>query len=249
VTGTDAALLCAHVATPLAGASVCVPLAAHGESLGLLHLCCPHGCEDEAGVEGEKPQLAEALAAQIGMALANLRMRESLQEQSIRDALTGLYNRRYLEGTLPRELARARRAGRPLAVFMLDVDHFKNFNDSHGHEAGDAVLKALGKTFRDNCRQSDFACRFGGEEFTLVLPEADESAAREWAARLLQRVRAMEVKAGGQTLPKVTVSIGLALLPTHGEDAETLLQAADLALYDAKHAGRDRLVVSGEVHD
>lgn len=197
----------------------------------------------------EIQQFAEAVAGQIGIALANLRLRANLHEQTIRDPLTGLYNRRYLEGALPREIARARRGSRPLAVFMLDIDQFKNFNDSHGHEAGDAVLQALGRTFRDNCRQSDFVCRFGGEEFTLVLPDADEAAAREWAERLMQRVRAMEVNCGTQTLANLTVSMGLALLPTHGEDAETLLQAADLALYDAKHAGRDRLMVANLAAD
>jgi len=197
-------------------------------------MTCPEACEVGSASILEKQELAEALAAQVGMALANLRLRETLHQQSIRDALTGLYNRRYLEGALP------------LAVFMLDVDHFKNFNDTWGHDAGDAVLRALGHALRDNCRQADIACRFGGEEFTLVLPDADLPAAREWAERLMQRVRTMEVKAGGQSLPKITVSMGLALLPADGDDAETLLQAADLALYDAKHAGRDRLVVSGE---
>ena len=194
------------------------------------------------------PQLAEAVANQIGIALANLRLHASLHEQAIHDPLTGLYNRRYLEGALLREIARAQRGGRALSVLMLDIDHFKDFNDSYGHEAGDAVLKALGQVFKDSCRQADIACRFGGEEFTLVLPDADESAARDWATRLLARVRTMPVRANGQALPTVTISAGLALLPTHGEDAETLLQAADLALYDAKHAGRDRLVVSGELH-
>lgn len=249
VTAADTSLLCPHVNGPLAGVSVCVPLSAHGEALGLLHMTCPDICEPNSASMLEKQELAEALAAQVGMALANLRLRETLHQQSIRDALTGLYNRRYLESTLPREIGRAQRGGRPLAVFMLDVDHFKNFNDTHGHDAGDAALKALGKALRDNCRQGDIACRFGGEEFTLILPDADLPAAREWAERLMQRVRTMEVKANGQTLPKIAISMGLALLPQHGEDAETLLQAADLALYDAKHAGRDRLVVSGEQHD
>lgn len=241
---TESELLCPHAAAPLAGTSVCVPLSAHGEALGLLHMMCPGACRHGEATVAQQQALAEAVAAQCAMALANLRLRESLHEQSIRDALTGLYNRRYLEGTLPRELSRAQRGERPLAVFMLDVDHFKAFNDNHGHDAGDAVLKALGHTLRDACRTADIACRFGGEEFTLVLPDADERAAREWAERLLNRVRTLQVKANGQTLPQITVSMGLALLPEHGNDAETLLQAADLALYDAKHAGRDRLVVS-----
>lgn len=188
-------------------------------------------------------------AAQIGMALANLRLRDSLREQSIRDVLTGLFNRRYLEESLGRELARAARDGRDgrgLAVFMLDVDHFKKFNDSYGHEAGDAVLRALGQNLRDNGRAGDLPCRFGGEEFTVVLPGATLEAAREWGERLMQRVRRMEVRVGGQVLPGITVSLGLAMFPEHGNDRETLLQAADLALYDAKHSGRDRMAVSGE---
>jgi len=246
MTADGDALRCAHVAVPLVGAAICVPLAAHGEALGLLHLVCADEYEAGEATMQEKQQLAEALAAQIGMALANLRLRDSLREQSIRDPLTGLYNRRYLEGALPRELSRAGRGGRPLAVFMLDVDHFKLFNDNHGHEAGDAVLRALGKALRDSCRQGDIACRFGGEEFTLILPDADEHAAREWAERLMLRVRALEVKADGKPLPKITISLGLALYPQHGNDGETLLQAADLALYDAKHTGRDRMAVSGE---
>lgn len=247
VTAGDTSLLCPHVdGLPAGSAGVCMPLSAHGEALGLLHMTCPDACRLGSATMLEKQELAEALAAQVGMALANLRLRETLHQQSIHDALTGLYNRRYLEGALVREISRAQRGNRSLAVFMLDIDHFKHFNDSYGHDAGDAVLRALGKVFRDNCRQADIACRFGGEEFTLVLPDAGEPAAREWAERLMQRVRSMEVKTGGQTLPKITVSMGLALLPAHGNDAETLLQAADLALYDAKHAGRDRLVVSGE---
>ena len=244
MTADGDALRCAHVAAPLMGAAICVPLAAHGEALGLLHLVCPDACEVGEATVQEKQQLAEALAAQIGMALANLRLRDSLREQSIRDPLTGLYNRRYLEGALPRELSRAGRGGRPLAVFMLDVDHFKLFNDNHGHEAGDAVLRALGKALRESCRQGDIACRFGGEEFTLILPDAGEQAAREWAERLMLHVRALEVKADGKPLPKITISLGLALYPQHGNDGETLLQAADLALYDAKHTGRDRMAVA-----
>ena len=238
-------LRCPHTAGTPEGASICVPLAAHGETLGLLHLACSGACLPGGADVHEREHLAEALAAQIGMALANLRLRESLHQQSIRDPLTGLYNRRYLEGALPRELSRAGRGGRPLAVFMLDVDHFKLFNDNHGHDAGDAVLRALGKALRESCRQGDIACRFGGEEFTLILPDADEHAAREWAERLLLRVRMLEAKADGKPLPKITISLGLALYPQHGDDGETLMQAADLALYDAKHTGRDRLAVAG----
>ncbi len=241
---TRPGLWCAHMAPTLAGTSVCVPLLAHTEALGLLHMVWGDAAPPEPATPQQRQVLAEAVAAQCSMALANLRLRESLHQQSVRDALTGLHNRRYLESTLPREVARAQRGARPLAVFMLDVDHFKIFNDNYGHDAGDLVLQALGQTLQSACRRADIACRFGGEEFTVVLPDADEYAAREWAERLLQQIRGMQVQAKGQPLPPITVSMGLALLPQHGNDGQTLLQAADLALYDAKHAGRDRLVVS-----
>lgn len=242
----DESMACAHISRPLAGLAICVPLAAHGETLGLLHLACPCECvERDAEASGEET-LAEALAAQVGMALANLRLRDSLRELAIRDALTGLHNRRYLEESLERELARAVRENRPLAVFMLDVDFFKRFNDDYGHEAGDEVLRALGQALQENARAGDLVCRFGGEEFTAVLPGAPVEAAREWGERLRARLRRVEVKSGGRALPPVTVSLGLAVHPQHGADRETLLQAADLALYEAKHAGRDRIAVSGE---
>lgn len=248
---TEDAMLCPHLPKCCHGASLCVPLAAHGEIFGLLHL----GYRDFhlAGLApNETPEqhlhveLAESTAAQITLALSNLRLHDALRQQSIRDALTGLYNRRFLEDAIPRELARAMRNGQPLAVFMLDVDHFKKFNDQYGHEAGDAVLRALGRAMKDNCRKGDLACRFGGEEFTVILAATDIQQAREWGERLMRKVRAMEVKSGATALPHIAISMGLALYPEHGEDMETLMQAADLALYDAKHAGRDRLMVSGE---
>ncbi len=248
---TEGAMLCQHLPKCCQGASLCVPLAAHGEIFGLLHLGFPDFrlaslAPGETAEQHLQVVLAESAAAQIALALSNLRLRDALRQQSIRDVLTGLYNRRFLEDAIPRELARAARAGGPLAAFMLDVDFFKKFNDRYGHEAGDAVLRGLGRAIRDNCRKGDLACRFGGEEFTVILAATGIDQAREWGERLMQKVRAMEVKSGGTVLPRIAISMGLALYPEHGEDMETLMQAADLALYDAKHAGRDRLMVSGE---
>jgi diguanylate cyclase (GGDEF)-like protein len=130
---------------------------------------------------------------------------------------------------------------------MLDLDHFKKFNDRFGHEGGDAALRAIGALLRASCRASDLACRFGGEEFTVALPETDRAGAEAWAVRLLADVRALQVRHGERRLEGITVSIGLAMYPEHGSDSETLLQAADVALYEAKRAGRDRLVVFGNV--
>ena len=235
-------LECTHNAgyrTP--GGTLCLPLIAQGESLGMLQL--GYAEAGDAEQRGERLAAAKRVAAQLSLALANVRLRDSLREQSIRDALTGLHNRRYLEESLNRELARSERDRQPLALFMLDVDHFKRYNDRHGHDGGDAVLRELGRELRETARASDIVCRYGGEEFTVVLPNVGASEASAWSERLMQRVRSMEVRVGNRTLPSLTVSLGLAIYPHHGEDAATLLRAADAALYEAKNAGRDRLKV------
>jgi len=238
------ALVCRHLGEhPDGHAYLCLPMMAQGSTIGLLHLAFATGGTLAAQAWREPARL---VAEQLALALANLKLRDALREQSIRDVLTGLHNRRFLEETLARELARAEREKHSLAAFMLDVDHFKRFNDQHGHEAGDAVLRALGHALRESVRAGDIACRFGGEEFTVVLARTDAAQAREWAERLMRRVRAMAVKSGSQALPGVTISMGLAMFPGGNANAETLLQAADLALYEAKHAGRDRLAESTE---
>jgi diguanylate cyclase (GGDEF)-like protein len=239
----SAGLPCEHVKSDAQepGAYLCVPLVAQGTTLGLLHLRTPEQLLDST----PHRDLAQSVAGQLALALGNLKLRETLREQSIRDGLTGLFNRRYLEESLQREVARAQRSGQLLAVFMLDVDHFKKFNDTHGHEAGDAVLRDCGRLLISTCRASDFACRFGGEEFTVVLTDSGRVAAEAWGQRLMERVRAMKVRSSQTSLDRITVSIGLALFPEHGADAETLLQAADIALYEAKRNGRDRLVICG----
>lgn len=243
---TDGALVCYHTDAG-ARATLCVPMMAEGVTLGLLHLACAQSVPDAATAR-EWREHAQLVSEQLGLALANLTLRQQLREQSVHDIQTGLYNRRFLEESLPRELARAEREKYSVAVFMLDVDHFKKFNDSYGHEAGDAVLRALGRVITESVRASDFAYRFGGEEFTVALPRATLGQAREWADRFMQRVRGMEVKADRQSLPGVTVSLGLAFASEHGTDLETVIQAADIALYEAKRSGRDRLVMYATTH-
>ncbi|RBC35418.1 GGDEF domain-containing protein, partial [Xanthomonas oryzae pv. oryzae] len=180
---------------------------------------------------------------------SNLRLRESLRRQSIRDALTGLYNRRYLEESLSHELARCARRGLPLSVLMLDVDHFKQFNDSQGHAGGDLLLAAVGELLLTRLRTEDVACRYGGEEFTVLLPEADGEEALRVAEQIRGYIAALAVSDEARALPKVTASIGVASFPADGEQGASLIQKADAALYRAKHRGRNRVERHGAVMD
>jgi diguanylate cyclase (GGDEF)-like protein len=216
---------------------------AQGETLGLLFLR-PQAGLVQAALSESKQQLATAVAEQIALALSNLRLRETLRQQSVRDPLTGLYNRRFLEEALDRELARIERKNLPLALIMMDVDHFKSFNDTFGHEAGDAVLRDLGGILQRHVRGGDIACRYGGEEFTIVLPEADLEIGRQRAETLRDAARELRLVHDGKSLGAVTLSLGVACFPENGRRREHLLQAADAALYEAKNGGRNRVVLS-----
>ena len=242
------ALLCKHIPVTgaLAGGYLCVPLAAHGVSLGILHIrflsCITQGREAEE-VEA-KQRLTIAIAENLALSLANLKLRETLQNQAIRDPLTGLYNRRYLEDTMDRELHRSRRLKAPLGVVMMDLDHFKDFNDNLGHGAGDALLSALPHVITAGIRTEDIACRYGGEEFLLVMPGSSLEATRERAENVRQAVKALQVKYQGLFLKSPTISLGVAIFPDHGGTAEEVIAAADAALYRAKEAGRDRVEIA-----
>jgi len=181
------------------------------------------------------------VAEHVALALANLRLRESLRTQSIRDPLTGLFNRRYMEESLDREFRRAERRGAPVGVIMLDIDHFNHFNNTFGHQAGDTLLHALGELLRTRVRAEDIACRYGGEEFVLIMPEASLDITAERAEVLRQEARELRVQQHGQSLGAVTISFGVAAFPEHGPTAEAVIRAADIALYRAKHAGRDQV--------
>jgi len=169
-------------------------------------------------------------------------LREKLREQAMRDKLTGLYNRHYVEEWFGLELRRAQRHGRPIAAIMVDVDHFKRFNDSFGHEAGDLVLRDLAGVLRRLARQSDVASRYGGEEFLVLLPECPFDAALRKAEQLREEVLKLKLQYENQPLGPVTVSIGVAAFPDHAQEAEALLRCADEALYLAKQTGRNRVV-------
>jgi len=166
-----------------------------------------------------------------------------LQEQAIRDALTGLHNRRYLDEALPRELQRAERQKQSVGIIMLDIDYFKPFNDTYGHDAGDTLLRAMGAILQEHTRGADIVCRYGGEEFTLVLPGASLAATQQRAEELRTEVQALMVEHGGQALAQVTISLGIAVFPEHGMTADSLIRAADQALYQAKRSGRNRVEV------
>ena len=239
---------CAHLTEAESDRVICMPLLAQGKTLGLLVLRPDHGA---AGVDDphEASQLVRSVAENFSLSLANLQLRESLRALSLRDPLTGLFNRRFMEETLAREISRASRGGKALALAMLDLDHFKRFNDSYGHEAGDAVLKAVAELLQHFRLGTDVACRFGGEELVLILPEIPPPLAVRRLEDLRAQVEALQVVADGKAVGRVTVSIGLALFPLDGSEAGELLKAADLALYQAKHEGRNRLAMSGAVRE
>ncbi|HXF83919.1 MAG TPA: diguanylate cyclase [Anaerolineales bacterium] len=169
-------------------------------------------------------------------------LQSQLREQAIRDALTNLFNRRYLEETLDRELARAARELYPLCIIMMDLDHFKDVNDTYGHEAGDVVLRTLADLVTRQSRHGDFACRYGGEEFVLVMPNIGIEVAKERALQLQRSINSLVIPFGPFNL-STTVSMGVASYPAHGDTKEKLLRAADRALYAAKNAGRNRVFV------
>jgi diguanylate cyclase (GGDEF)-like protein len=184
------------------------------------------------------------MAEHIAMALSNLRLHETLRSQSIRDPLTGLFNRRFMEESLALELRRAVRNQRPLGVIMLDLDQFKRFNDTHGHDAGDTLLRELSTLVQTNIRGEDIACRYGGEEFTLILPEGSAEVTQQRAEALREAIKRLDVLHRGQPLGRVTASLGVAVFPAHGRTGEALLQAADAALYLSKDAGGDRVTLA-----
>jgi diguanylate cyclase (GGDEF)-like protein len=232
---------CAHIdaeARLAQVSSLCLPLAAQGTPVGLLQVSAPASGDPDDG----DAAIVAMLAEQLGLALANTQLRETLQLQSLRDPLTGLFNRRYLEEALERELHRCERRGLPLSVLMIDVDHFKRFNDTHGHAAGDALLAQVGRTISASIRAEDMACRYGGEEFTVILPETDAATAHARADSLRQAMESTTIVHLRQPLGPVTASIGISTWPADGRSPEVLLQVADAWLYRAKAEGRNRVL-------
>ena len=240
VVAGDSTAPCTHAAG-VKNSYLCIPILAQGETLGILHL---QATDAVPQLDPAELSFKTTFAGQVGLSIANIRLREALRMQSVRDALTGLYNRRYLEEVLDRETRRAGRAGQSMGILMLDLDHFKRFNDTYGHDAGDAVLRETAAFLLKNVRAEDFVCRYGGEEFVVILPTADVEGSTTRAEKLRSKMRELSILHQGKSLGMVTFSIGVAAFPANGMSPKELMAAADGALYEAKRGGRDQVAVA-----
>lgn len=237
---TRHSLACSHMQHAEGIVSLCIPVIAKGNVLGILYL---QRLPDNPLNQVEY-RLAETMSSQIALALSNIKLRDTLRDLSVRDPLTGLFNRRYMEESLQREIATAKRKERQLGLAMLDVDHFKKFNDTFGHDAGDLLLREMGQLLVQRSRAGDIACRFGGEEFVMIYPEASPEIVIKLAEELRQVIYDLQIQHFGRSLGQTTASIGLAFFPQHGNTTDALLRAADKALYAAKGAGRNCVQVA-----
>ena len=245
--GNDIA--CQHLAKSSIAWCLCVPMIAQGDTIGVLHFdftgatpiridSCAQSFQDSF------ERLAISAASQIALSLASLQLRETLLEQSTRDPLTHLFNRRFLEESFARELQLAARKRQSISVLFLDLDHFKRVNDTFGHDAGDLVLLSLADLFRNFFRATDICCRYGGEEFAIVLPESSSEDAAARAEDLCSEVKRLRLRYKNQPLGTLTLSVGVAAFPEHGSTCLGLLKIADKCLYESKNRGRDRVTVA-----
>jgi diguanylate cyclase (GGDEF)-like protein/PAS domain S-box-containing protein len=240
VTDPRHGLHCGHLGDKVVAPYLCVPMMARGAAIGVLHVMQAPEPNVSRTVDSFQP-LARTVAEHVGLAMANFNLRQTLRIQSIRDPLTGLFNRRYMEETINREIPRATRYQRPLGIILFDIDHFKDFNDTFGHSAGDTVLSTLGEFVRAHIRSEDIACRYGGEEIVLILPDAPLEVTLARAEMLRTGINGLRLEHRGQSLGELSVSLGVAVFPRHGVTGEVLLRAADEALYRAKEGGRNRV--------
>ncbi|KTD00513.1 sensor domain-containing diguanylate cyclase [Fluoribacter gormanii] len=227
--------------------SHCVPLMAQNDIYGLLFLEMKE--EDTTLYSDDHLLLIKAFSELIALAYANVRLRENLRYQSIRDPLTGLYNRRYLEDFLFKQIHQAERAKLPLSILMLDLDHFKRINDTYGHDAGDVVLIEVGKVLQEDIRVEDMASRYGGEEFVIVFFNADPKSIKPRADNIRHAISMLKIKYGVQHVGPITISIGISSYPEHGRTLVELIEAADKALYFAKNNGRNQVVLYSDIQN
>jgi diguanylate cyclase (GGDEF)-like protein/PAS domain S-box-containing protein len=258
---------CSHLAEGSTNKCLCVPMVGQGDTLGILHLEFAADAEPEiqtvigmgtgtmgtgtiktetgsGSLQDSQQRLASTVSGQIALSLASLRLRETLRDQSIRDPLTGLFNRRFMEESLEREMQRAVRKNHPVSILFIDLDHFKRFNDTFGHDAGDLVLRSVGDLFRKLFRVDDVICRYGGEEFGIILPESSAENAAIRANALREETKKLAIQYKNHAVGRITLSIGVACFPEHGQTSEELLKAADQCLYESKSAGRDKVSVA-----
>ncbi|MCI0400299.1 MAG: diguanylate cyclase [Gammaproteobacteria bacterium] len=242
-------LNCTHVSERPPAGYLCVPMIAHGDILGMLYVQFAQQASSEASKADKQIQeslrrLAVTTAEHLALALASINLRESLHFQSAHDPLTNLFNRRYMEGSLEREACRVKRHGTQLGIMMIDVDLFKQYNDTFGHEAGDIVLQSIGALLQKNTRGEDIACRYGGEEFVVIMPDVPLDVLARRAEQFRNAAKLIKLDYKGQSLGVITISVGAAIFPKHGSTPESVLHAADEALYRAKAEGRDRVVIA-----
>ena len=231
-------IYCNHVnSDPNHQPTLCLPMVAKGKTLGMLYL----RFDASETISEFIQELSATVAQNIAMSFANLKLQEKLRYQSLRDPLTGLYNRRFLQESLQKEIDRAKRQQQFIGIIMIDIDHFKKFNDVYGHSAGDLVLKEVGNYLCSKIRQYDVACRYGGEELVIIMPNAAISDTVMRAEEIRAGVNQLKLEQDHQKLESITVSIGVSCFPDDGTKTDQLIKAADRALYQAKKEGRDRV--------
>lgn len=242
--------ICRHIGDEDDVSYICIPMMAQGSAIGMLHIqrnLSSHDKKEEIEElwPGDKERLMTAVAEHLSLAFANLRLQESLRKQAVHDSLTGLFNRRYMMEMLEREVRRAARAGISVGVIMMDLDHFKNINDNYGHESGDVVLQEIGRFLQTHVRQEDIVCRYGGEEFIVIMPGTSLDVCKARARSLWDGIKDIQIQVEGCTISHLSVSIGIAMSSDKSiTDASELLRMADAALYKAKEKGRDTIVIA-----
>jgi diguanylate cyclase (GGDEF)-like protein/PAS domain S-box-containing protein len=240
VEDTRVGLLCRHLHTPPPKGYMCVPMMAQSEAVGILHLTQP----EDAQMPEAKQRLAMALAEHVAMALSNLRLHETLRNQSIRDQMTGLFNRSFMEESLELEIRRAVRTQQPLSAIMLALDNFQALTENFGLDVGDTILRRTGMLLQANVRKGDVACRFSGQTFILILPQTGFEASQKRATALLDLVRGLEVKKETEVVGHISASVGLAVYPSNGQTSEALLRSAEAALNRARSSGGNRVIMA-----
>ncbi|HPF86494.1 MAG TPA: diguanylate cyclase [Candidatus Limiplasma sp.] len=237
-------LPCPHIHAAANGQYLCLPMEANGEMLGILHAAFISDGPAAESTPYFAPhlQLLTTAAETAALSLGNIMLQNTLRQQSIHDELTGIYNRRYMVESLLREISRAQREQTPVSVLMFDIDYFKDFNDTYGHDGGDLLLRYLGEFLKQNTRGEDIVCRYGGEEFVVVLPNTPLDSGVQKADTLRLGVSRLEIPHLGALMRTCTISIGVAVFPQDGQTADALLKAADDALYTAKRTGRNRVM-------